>query len=294
MGLFKRNKVWWMTFVYQGRQIRRSTECTDRRLAEAVLGKIKVKLVEGRYFDRLEEQERTFEEMVERYVAERVVGASRHGERRARGVLAHLLPVFGKKTLVQVTPKEIAAYKWKRQQAGAAPATIVKELALMKTAFNIAKQIDDSFAPGVVIREAPLSVRDDFTSLAWLAGQLAYVGEATEAAAVLAEPMAAALLQQHRQHHWMAFDALDELARLAPSRALELLRRTRNRGVRSWEAESQMERLLAAGAAMQALRRPAQALRLYRLAHAAYGQDWNRAIARERIALLDPNGEPGA
>jgi integrase len=138
MGLFKRNKVWWMTFVYQGRQIRRSTECTDRRLAEAVLGKIKVKLVEGRYFDRLEEQERTFEEMVERYVAERVVGASRHGERRARGVLAHLLPVFGKKTLVQVTPKEIAAYKWKRQQAGAAPATIVKELALMKTAFNIA------------------------------------------------------------------------------------------------------------------------------------------------------------
>ncbi|MCS6329506.1 MAG: site-specific integrase, partial [Nitrospira sp.] len=35
-------------------------------------------------------------------------------------------------------PKEIAAYKWKRQQAGAAPATIVKELALMKTAFNIA------------------------------------------------------------------------------------------------------------------------------------------------------------
>ena len=109
MGLFKRNKVWWMTFIYQGRQVRRSTECTDRRLAEAVLGKIKVKLVEGRYFDRLEEQERTFEEMVERYVAERVVGASRHGERRARGVLAHLLPVFGKKTLVQVTPKEIAA-----------------------------------------------------------------------------------------------------------------------------------------------------------------------------------------
>jgi len=138
MGLFKRNKVWWMTFIYQGRQVRRSTECTDRRLAEAVLGKIKVKLVEGRYFDRLEEQERTFEEMVERYVAERVVGASRHGERRARGVLAHLLPVFGKKTLVQVTPKEIAAYKWKRQQAGAAPATIVKELALMKTAFNVA------------------------------------------------------------------------------------------------------------------------------------------------------------
>jgi soluble lytic murein transglycosylase len=42
------------------------------------------------------------------------------------------------------------------------------------TAYNIAKQIDDSFAPGVVIREAPLGVRDDYTSLAWLAGQLAF------------------------------------------------------------------------------------------------------------------------
>ena len=43
-----------------------------------------------------------------------------------------------------------------------------------QTAYNIAKQIDDSFAPGVVIREEPLGVRDDYTSLAWLAGQLAF------------------------------------------------------------------------------------------------------------------------
>jgi soluble lytic murein transglycosylase len=42
------------------------------------------------------------------------------------------------------------------------------------TAYNIARQLDDSFAPGTVIRETPLSVRDDYTSLAWLAGQLAY------------------------------------------------------------------------------------------------------------------------
>ncbi|KTE20300.1 lytic transglycosylase [Sphingopyxis sp. H050] len=51
------------------------------------------------------------------------------------------------------------------------------------TAYNIAKQLDDSFPPGVVIREAPLSVRDDYTSLAWLAGQLAFksVGRPREA-----------------------------------------------------------------------------------------------------------------
>ncbi len=43
-----------------------------------------------------------------------------------------------------------------------------------QTAYNIARQLDDTFAPGTVVRETPLSVRDDYTSLAWLAGQLAY------------------------------------------------------------------------------------------------------------------------
>ena len=42
------------------------------------------------------------------------------------------------------------------------------------TAYNIARQLDDAFPAGTVIRETPLGVRDDYTSLAWLAGQLAY------------------------------------------------------------------------------------------------------------------------
>ncbi|CAI4033496.1 putative Phage integrase [Nitrospira tepida] len=138
MGLFKRHKVWWMSFSYQGRQIRRTTGTTDRRLAESILAKIKVKLIEGQYFDRLEEQVRTVEEMMDRYHRERVIGRSRHGERRARAMLKHLLPIFGQMTLAQVTPKELAAYKWRRLQEKAAPATIVKELAFLKAAFNMA------------------------------------------------------------------------------------------------------------------------------------------------------------
>lgn len=41
------------------------------------------------------------------------------------------------------------------------------------TAFNIARQIDDALPAGTVVRETPLGIRDDYTSLAWLAGQLA-------------------------------------------------------------------------------------------------------------------------
>ncbi len=42
------------------------------------------------------------------------------------------------------------------------------------TAYNIARQLDDALPSGTVVREQPLGVRDDYTSLAWLAGQLAY------------------------------------------------------------------------------------------------------------------------
>ncbi len=41
-------------------------------------------------------------------------------------------------------------------------------------AYNIARQLDDALPPGTVVRETPLGVRDDYTSLAWLAGQLAF------------------------------------------------------------------------------------------------------------------------
>ncbi|NIJ36154.1 soluble lytic murein transglycosylase [Sphingopyxis panaciterrae] len=43
-----------------------------------------------------------------------------------------------------------------------------------QTAYNIARQLDDALPPGTVIRETPLGIRDDYTSLAWLAGQLAF------------------------------------------------------------------------------------------------------------------------
>ncbi len=40
-------------------------------------------------------------------------------------------------------------------------------------AYNIARQVDDSFAPGTDISLKPLGIRDDYTSLTWLAGTMA-------------------------------------------------------------------------------------------------------------------------
>ncbi len=138
MGLIKRNKVWWMNFVCQGRQVRRSTGTTDKRLADAILAKIKVQIAEGRYFETREEQERTFGEMMDRYLKERAVLKAPKSHLRDRQALNHLLPVFGERVLAEVAPKLLAGYKAQRRIEGAAPATVNKELQLVRHAFNVA------------------------------------------------------------------------------------------------------------------------------------------------------------
>ncbi|HXF92462.1 MAG TPA: tyrosine-type recombinase/integrase [Nitrospiraceae bacterium] len=138
MGLVKRGKVWWMQFTYQGARIRRSTGTSDKRLAEAILAKVKVNLVEGRYFDVSEEQTRTVTELLDRFEQEHVSKLA--SQRAYRGYLKHFRAFFGDRTLAEITPKLIVAYKTHRYADGVKPATINRELACLKKAFNLARR----------------------------------------------------------------------------------------------------------------------------------------------------------
>ena len=42
-----------------------------------------------------------------------------------------------------------------------------------QTAYNIARQLDDALPPGVAVSSQPIGFRDNYTSLAWLAGTVA-------------------------------------------------------------------------------------------------------------------------
>jgi len=138
MGLVKRGDLWWMSFMFQGRQIRRSTGTADRRLAEAILGKVRVQIVEGRYFEKPKEMPRRFFELMDRFAIE-------HAPRRASCPrllihVAHLKRFFGDVLLNEVTPKRIVAYKNKRYVDQVMPATINRELATLKKAFNLGRR----------------------------------------------------------------------------------------------------------------------------------------------------------
>lgn len=136
MGLVKRGDVWWMYFTYQGQQVRKSTGTADRRLADAILSKVKVQIIEGQYFEKAVAQSHTFTELMDRYEREHVLRKLRH--RGVKGYMNNLRAFFGDRTLADITPKLIVAYKNKRYEDGKAPATINRELANLKKAFNLA------------------------------------------------------------------------------------------------------------------------------------------------------------
>jgi len=138
MGLVKRGCTWWMSFMFHGQQVRRSTGTSDRRLAEAILGKVKVQIVEGRFFEKPKEEPRRFFELMQRFSTE-------HAPRRASYSrllthVSHLKQFFGDVLLSDVTPKRIVAYKNKRYADNVMPATINRELATLKKAFNLGRR----------------------------------------------------------------------------------------------------------------------------------------------------------
>jgi integrase len=73
---------------------------------------------------------------MDRYEKEHVLRKLRH--RGVKGYMNNLRAFFGDRTLADITPKLIVAYKNKRYDDGKAPATINRELANLKKAFNLA------------------------------------------------------------------------------------------------------------------------------------------------------------
>lgn len=138
MRLVKRGKVWWMNFVFRGQRIRRSTGTTNRELAEAILAKVKLQLVEGQYFDSLEERTRTFGELMNRFEREHLVKLA--SRQTCQVFVRHFRDFFGDRTLAEISPKLIVEYKTRRYAAGVKPATINRELTCLRKAFSLAKR----------------------------------------------------------------------------------------------------------------------------------------------------------
>lgn len=136
MGLYKRGPVWWISFVSKGKRYRRSAETTDKKTAQRIHDAVKGRIAEGKWIGVQEESERTFKELMDRYMSEHSK-VKKKSWLRDEISLNHLLPFFANHIVSDVTPDLISKYKTLRWNEGARPATLNRELALAKHAYNI-------------------------------------------------------------------------------------------------------------------------------------------------------------
>jgi integrase len=140
MGLYRRKRngkvspILWMSFTVDGKQYRRSTETTDEKQADAIYSKVKVQIVEGKWFDIDQAKNRTFDELMETYFTK--ISDKHSTLSRKKDALPHLKEVFAGLTLDNITSSSVDDYKKKRLDEGAADSTILNEVRLLSHAFN--------------------------------------------------------------------------------------------------------------------------------------------------------------
>ena len=138
MGLYKRGQVWWMSFAYKGRLVRKSTETGDKRLAEKIHHKVMAQMTEGKWFDIDEGSRRTFEELADKY--ESTEFKELKSWVSVQSYLRGLRKFFGTYKLSEITPALIDDFKQMRRAEGVTPATIVRQLNIIKRMFNLARK----------------------------------------------------------------------------------------------------------------------------------------------------------
>jgi integrase len=139
MGLYKRKKVWWYTVVYKSKRIQESTKTDNKKLAERIYAKVLIDIQEGRWFEN-QAKKKTIKEMIERYEKEYTENKSYYQKARDKTVFKHLYAFLGECCTLEEIENQIGGYEMFRRSKKAKPATILKELGLLRRIFNVARK----------------------------------------------------------------------------------------------------------------------------------------------------------
>jgi integrase len=127
-----------MNFVYKGKQLRRSTETANKKLAEKIYAKTLAQVAEGKWFQKPQGENITFREMMQRYESEKFSEMASSGKRGCKSYLNGLVEFFGDYNITEITPRIINQFKLQRKAQGRKPATINRQLTIMSSAYNVA------------------------------------------------------------------------------------------------------------------------------------------------------------
>jgi len=133
MGIIKRNQNYYIDYYYQGRRIMERVG-PQKGLAKEALAVRKAAIAQGRYQIRKRGNVR-FDVFAKVYLD--YAKTNKRSWQRDEGLLKNLLPFFGNRLLSDISPFLIESYK-KKRVGEVKPATVNREIALLKHMYNLA------------------------------------------------------------------------------------------------------------------------------------------------------------
>jgi integrase len=135
MGLFKRGKVYWMCYNFNGKQKQKSSGVTDRKMAQGFLDKIKTEIVEGKYLDKKRDQKIKFEDFADEYLVLHTEAENKSWKKTNKVLVKTLKEFFTGYCLSEITKELVLKFRAKRLKE-VTGATVNRNLACLKSIFN--------------------------------------------------------------------------------------------------------------------------------------------------------------
>jgi len=141
--MYRRGKTWWFSYTDEnGKQIFKSTETSDRKLAEKIIAKFNVLRIEGKWFDFEKGNKHTYDEMMNKFIADYAPNKTIATQQMYAYARKHLDNYFSGYTLADITEDMILTYmKKRRTDDKASPATVNREFSTLAKAFSEAWKV---------------------------------------------------------------------------------------------------------------------------------------------------------
>lgn len=140
-SVYRRGELWWVKYYRNGRPFRESSHSGNYADAESLLKRRQGEIVSGKFAGLGPERVRVaqlFEAVIEDYTVNH-----RHSLKDVQiRISLHLASAFGAVHAADFSTSQVKRYIASRQQAGAANATVNRELAIVRRAFTLARQAD--------------------------------------------------------------------------------------------------------------------------------------------------------
>jgi integrase len=134
MGLYRRGKTWWLSFSLDGKQVRKTTNIEDKKLAEAFAKSYEAAALESR-LNPFRRKDATVGEVLTRYLDIHIKPNRPSSYPVSRYIVERMINFFGSNLPISQLRPKVDEYKARRRES-VGPATLNRDLVLLKAACN--------------------------------------------------------------------------------------------------------------------------------------------------------------